>query len=209
VPPNLDRRLRPRMTLRQISVIVVFAAIGSAVMVREPRSADNVLGFLLLEVPVAFIPTTLIMVRRGPLKIWFLVFLCAVPLLSFLVELNLFVFYGPFVHWRGSDQAAILLVALAGCDAFLIAGLAVLARWLVPRPCPLCGWWAMLRDPSVPRSRHFPTPTEPRLCLGCGARVRRPKGAPWVDVDTIPDEPVPAGLAKLLAPILSRKGDSP
>jgi hypothetical protein len=208
VPPNLDRRLRPRMTLRQISVLVVFAAIASAVMVREISSTTEFLSLALFALPVAFIPTTLILVRRGPLKIWFLAFLCAVPYLSFLVVFNLVVFNGGIGDWRSMDHVEVVLFVVVGCYSLLLAGLTLLARWLVLRRCPLCGWWAMLRDPSVPRSRHFSTPTESRLCLACGSRYRRPKRSDWVDVDILPDKPVPASLAKLLAPMLSRKSDS-
>jgi hypothetical protein len=206
VPANLDRRLRPRMTLRQISVVVVFAAIGSAVMAREVRTLSSFWVVVLWELPIAFIPTTLMLVRRGPLKIWFLTFLCAMPIVGLLIGLNLLVFYQYRNFWRDPDRVAVFLVALAGGEALLFAGLMILARWLVPRRCPLCGWWAMLRDPSVPRARSFPTPTEARLCLACGARFRRERRAAWVDVDTLPDNPIPNDLAELFAPILSRKG---
>jgi hypothetical protein len=205
LPANLDRRLRPRITLRQISVLVVFAAIGSAVMAREARTLSNFWPFLLWELPIAFIPTTLVLVRRGPLKIWFLTFLCAIPIVG-LIGLNLVVFYYHHISWRNPSRVAVFLVALAGGEALLFAGLMILARWLVPRRCPLCGWWAMLRDPSVPCARHFPRPNEARTCLACGARFRREKRATWIDVDTLNDNPIPNNLAELLAPILSRKG---
>lgn len=194
------------MTLRQIGVLVAFAAIVSAVLgpeLRVARETSRLLLVGLVELPFALMPTTLILMRRGPLKIWFFTFLAAIPLTGLTATLNFEVM--PLV-WKDRDNLSPVRFLLAVIpDLGLLGLLAFLARVLVPRICPLCGRPALLRDPSVPRSSRFPTRTEPRLCLACGARFRRVKGGSWVDVDALPAEPDTVGLASWRAPILSKK----
>src|SRR4051794_1080128 len=91
MPPHPDRPSPPPITLRQIGILVVFAAISLAVLranttsFREPR--ELALG-VAVELPYVLILPTLFLVRRGPLKNWIVAVLCVVPLVAFLVFLN-------------------------------------------------------------------------------------------------------------------------
>ncbi len=186
MPPDPARQLRPRMTLRQLGVLVVFAAIASAVA--RPRGnsgngADELILRVAIEVPYALILPAVFLVRRGPLKNWLLSALCCAPLLGFLLFLHVEVLptIGP-------------MVLIGVVDVGMIGMLIYFGRWLVPLACPNCGRWALLRDGSVPRSSRFRPPSDPRTCLACGSRFRRDRSGPRVDVDAL--EPAPAGAGR-------------
>lgn len=201
MPPDLDRRFRPRMTLRQIGVLVVFAAVAMAVVTPIGRSAADSGQFVLrsaIELPYVLILPTLILVRRGPLKGWMVAALCGVPLVAFLTFLNLLGLTGRAgPDFQMGDLPTAGLVVLGMADALILGGLAYLGRWVIPRFCPTCRRRAMLRDPSVPRSRAFPRPGDARTCLACGSRFRRSRRGPWVDVDAPTYEPIPGDFPPL------------
>ena len=189
MPANLDRRFRPRMTLRQIGILVAFTAVSSAVVMPEARKAGNSPKLLLVgavELPLVLIPVVAILVRRGPLKLWFVSCLAFVPILALLAFLNYSLFRTKASFPRDDSTLSANLTVIVLCEVTLLACAAFLARGLLPRSCPLCRRPALLRDVSVPRSSHFSTRTEPRSCLACGARFRRQRNGIWVDVDTIP-----------------------
>lgn len=190
MPPDLDRRLRPRITLRQIGVLIVFVAITLAVLIPIGRSAWSHWAFAMLaavELPYALLIPMVMLVRRGPLKDWIVSVLCLIPLVAFLGYVNYVGLTGniaPNLYLHDSSPPMLVVVAIA--DTFLLAGLLYLGRRVIPRRCPACGRPTLLRDPSVPRSRDFPGSRLARSCLACGSRFRRNRLGPWVDVDLLP-----------------------
>ncbi|WP_435007620.1 hypothetical protein P12x_004886 [Tundrisphaera lichenicola] len=199
MPPHPDRRFRPQMTLRQIGVLVIFAALALSVARPTWQAAPDPWAFALLtavELPYVLLFPVLLLVRRGPLKGWIVAFLCGVPLLAMflcgvpLLAMCLFENYVAATGYLGWDTyfhgvPPPLLIVLAIIDGLLLIGLIYLSRWLIPRRCPNCRRPAMLIDPSVPRSLDFPGRRRARSCLACGSRFRRLRGGPWVDVDSL------------------------
>jgi hypothetical protein len=190
MPPDPARRLRPRMTLRQYGVLIVFVAIALAVLTPIGRSAWGFWDFAMLgavELPYALLLPILVLVRRGPIKDWIVSAFCAVPIVAFLIYINFVAVTGQiapmaFIH---NHHVTPLLVVVAFADFVLLPLLARLVRRVIPGSCPNCGRRAMLRDPSVPRSRDFPRPGDARACLACGSRFRRQRRGPWFDVDDL------------------------
>jgi hypothetical protein len=207
MPPDPARRLRPRMTLRHYGVLIVFVAIALAVLTPIARSARGFWDFAMLaavELPYVLLLPVLVLVRRGPIKVWLISALCALPIAAFLIYINFVAVTGqiaPFVFIHHFSPPILVVVAIA--DFVLLPLLARLGRGLIPGTCPNCGRSAMLRDPSVPRSREFPRLGDARACLACGSRFRRLRHGPWFDVDELDGR----SSAPALTPIPNLKDD--
>jgi hypothetical protein len=153
------------------------------------RSAWGFWDFAMLsavELPYVLLIPMMVLVRRGPIKWWLISALCALPIAAFLIYINVVAVTGriaPFVSVRPFWYPILVVVALV--DLLLLYILARFGRRLIPDRCPNCGRSAMLRDPTVPRSRQFPRLGDARACLACGSRFRRLRHGPWFDVDEL------------------------
>ena len=180
MPPDLDRRLRPRLTIRQICILVIVAAAVSAVIMPQFRHQNDPRTIFLIaavETPYLLMIPTLLLVRRGPGKTCLFASLGMVSILGFAIYSTLLI-----------GQATVVVLVV---DALLIGLMARLSTWIIPRSCPACRRPAMLRDPSVPGSSRFPPASEARTCVACGSRFRRHPGSHWVDVDILLTHPRP------------------
>ena len=189
MPPDPSRRLRPRMTLRQLAVLIVFAALAMAVLTPIGRLTSNLWNFAMIaavELPYVLLIPVLFLVRRGPIKSWIVSVLCAMPVLAFLIYIHVVAVTGhiaPMIFTRKFEPSILVMVAFV--DLMLLPLVARIGRRVILDFCPNCGRLAMLRDPSVPRSRDFPRIEDARTCLACGSRFRRQPGGPWFDVDEL------------------------
>ena len=193
MPPDPARRLRIRMTLRQFGVLIIFVAITLAVLRPIGQSAAGAWEFAVLaavELPYAILLALMILVRRGPIKLWLASALAFLPLAAWLVYINFVGATGQLTPSVNIGQfSPMILMFVAIVDVAFLPLLISLGRQLVPVLCPDCGQRAMLRDPTVPRSRDFPGSRLARSCLACGSRFRRNRRGPWVNVNLLPARP--------------------
>ena len=165
MPPDTARRIRPRLTLRQIGVLVAFSAVAMAVVTPIGRTDPGPWEFALeaaTGVPYALLIPTLRLVRRGPIKNWLAAALSAIPLAGLLAYMDWVAVAGLGVLDFSRPAAVTPALLVTGfANAMLLAALGLLARRLIPRTCPDCGRFAMLPRPLGP-----PIPRLPRVASG-------------------------------------------
>ena len=136
------------MTLRQMVKLIVLCAVGSACFAPIVHFAEAGVmswgGAALMggiAVPISVAVASFIVVRRGPIKDWLIRTLLAI---STSVALGIAVYILSFFFrrtswWTFQRQSSYpLLVAVAAL--MLGVCLTALARRVVPRRCPGCGW---------------------------------------------------------------------
>jgi hypothetical protein len=170
--------------MRGLMKLVVALATASACMTPFTRLVDlgmadwkSVAVAGTVVVPLVLAVASFPLVRRGPLKDWLIAALltCAVVAAFVLVNVFLLLTFGAMLS-RGMLPRADDLVQLAilmASEFVLGAGLVFLARRVVPRRCPQCRRFLLLRDNRLGSPRPEPWRPVPYLCLGCEARFLR------------------------------------
>jgi hypothetical protein len=157
----------PRLTIRQLMILVVLCAVACACFVPVLRADSQnrlpLLCFMVLATPLVLTIPVLVLFRSGPWKDWTINFLMALPVLVFALAANV----GLGIAAVFSEEDSVLTIAAGGLiiDLFFALPIIFIARRLIPRRCPSCGRRARLRDGRPDRSASW--------CAACGLRSDR------------------------------------